>query len=97
VLPNCDAGPSKDVWLEAGWRERVVEAEQLFDLVFDPNEARNLAGEPLAAGAFAEMRAGLDAHMRRTGDPLLAGPVPMPEGAWANDVDALHAGQRPAP
>lgn len=45
-LPNCDDGPSKSLWLEHGWRDRPVEAEQLFDLTFDPNEVRNAAADP---------------------------------------------------
>lgn len=95
VLPNCDASPSKDVWLAAGWRDRPVEAEQLFDLTFDPNECRSVVAEPFAADALADMRRRLDEYMRRTADPLLAGPVPMPDGAWADDADDLHPTNRP--
>ncbi len=46
ILPNCDDSPSKSLWLEHGWRERPVAAEQLYDLMFDPNEACNLASDP---------------------------------------------------
>jgi arylsulfatase A-like enzyme len=89
VLPNCDDGPSKDVWLEHGWREHAPAAEQLYDMVFDPNEAHNLAGDSTAADALDEMRGRLERWMRATGDPLLAGPVPAPPGARVNDADGL--------
>ena len=90
VLPNCDDSPSKDVWLEAGWAERKLAAEELYDLVFDPNEANNLAADPAASDVLADMRARLDRWMRQTDDPLLKhDPVPAPPGARVNDPDGL--------
>jgi N-sulfoglucosamine sulfohydrolase len=89
VMPNCDDSPSKDVWLEHGWRERRVAPEQLYDLVYDPNEACNLAADPSMSAVLEEMRSRLDRWMRATGDPLLRGPVPAPPGAEVNDVDGL--------
>ncbi len=98
VLPNCDDGPSKTVWVKAGWKDRLVPEEQLYDTLFDPNETRNLAADPAAAAALREMRARLDAWMRRTNDPLLAGPVKAPAGAVVNDPDGLSPDEptRPA-
>jgi N-sulfoglucosamine sulfohydrolase len=89
VLPNCDDGLSKDVWLEHGWQDRAPASEQLYDLIFDPNEARNLAGELSMAGIFEEMRGRLDQWMRATDDPLLHGRVPAPAGVRVNDPDGL--------
>jgi len=89
VLPNCDYSPSKDVWLRRGWGDRAVSDEQLYDLIFDPNECHNLAGGPAVADVLAEMRARLDDWMASTADPLLAGPVPAPCGARVNDPDGL--------
>jgi arylsulfatase A-like enzyme len=89
VLPNCDDGPSKQVWLEAGWRNRAVPAEQLYDLIFDPQERRNLALEPATARMLTEMRGRLDRWMVRTNDPLLKGPVKAPAGALVNDPDGI--------
>ncbi|HYM12539.1 MAG TPA: sulfatase [Bryobacterales bacterium] len=89
VLPNCDDGPSKDLWLEHGWRDHVVTAEQLYDLVFDPNETRNLAADPAQKTVLAEMRGRLDRWMKATRDPLLAGPVRAPSGAEVNDPNGL--------
>jgi len=97
VLPNCDASISKDVWLDAGWQGRPPEDEQLYDLVFDPNEVHNVAAEAACADVLADMRRRLDRYMAETDDPLLAGPVAIPEGAWANDADDLHPDPRPEP
>jgi len=87
VLPNCDDSPSKEVWVKSGWATRPPQAEQLYDLVFDPNEACNLAGRPEMAGVLEEMRARLRRWMETTGDPLLQGRVRAPAGAQLNDPD----------
>jgi N-sulfoglucosamine sulfohydrolase len=91
VLANIDDGPSKDVVLSNGWAERPVPAEQLYDLLYDPNEAHNLAREPAAAGVLEELRARLEAWMHETQDPLLYGPVPAPSGAELNGPDQISA------
>lgn len=89
VLPNCDDSPSKDVWLQHGWRDRPVAAEQLYDLVFDPNESHNLAGDASARAVLDEMGERLAEWMSATEDPLLDGPVPAPADAQVNDPDGL--------
>lgn len=89
VLPNCDDGPSKSVWLDAGWRNQPVAREQLYDLIFDPNEQNNLAADPKSAAVLADMRGRLDRWMHRTDDPLLKGPVPAPPGAKVNPPDQI--------
>jgi arylsulfatase A-like enzyme len=89
VLPNCDDSLSKDVWLEGGWRERPAPSEQLYDLLFDPNEAHNLAADPSHVDVLDAMRGRLDRWMRETDDPLLNGPVPAPAGAQVNDPAGL--------
>jgi N-sulfoglucosamine sulfohydrolase len=85
VLPNCDDGLSKSLWLKNGWREAVVPHELLFDSVMDPNESRNLAADPGCNAIVADMRRRLDSWMERTSDPLLDGPVKAPKGAVVND------------
>jgi arylsulfatase A-like enzyme len=89
VLPNCDDSPSKNLWLEHGWKQQAVAKEELYDLVFDPAEQSNLAAAPSSAAALEEMRGRLDAWMQRTNDPLLHGPVPAPPGAKVNPVDGV--------
>ena len=96
VLPNCDDGLSKDIWLQYGWRDRPVDREQLYDLVFDPNETRNAAADPSQREALQEMRGRLDRWMRSTRDPLLAGSVvKAPPGALVNDVDGISPKEPP--
>ncbi len=85
VLPNCDDGPSKSLWLEYGWRDHVLAEEALYDLIFDPSEQNNLATDPAHSVALGEMRGRLATWMRDTDDPLLRGPVHAPHGAQVND------------
>ena len=89
VLPNCDDSLSKDVLMAHGWKERSRPLEQLYDLIFDPNEASNLANDLSVAVVLEEMRSRLDDWMYNTNDPLLRGPVPAPPGAELNDPDQL--------
>jgi len=89
ILPNCDDSIAKNVWLDHGWRERPVAVEQLYDLVFDPHEAHNVATDPRYADALADMRGRLDRWMQATADPLLQGDVPAPAGSRVNNPDGL--------
>ena len=86
-LPNCDDGLSKSLWMEHGWKNRLVAQEQLYDLMFDPQERRNLAADPTVQPVLAEMRGRLDGWMRKTKDPLLEGPIKPQPGATTNDPD----------
>jgi len=87
VLPNIDDSLSKDEWLEAGYRDLAPPQEQLFDLMFDPNETNNLLGDSGYVGVLAEMQSRLLEWMEATDDPLQTGFVSAPEGAVANDPD----------
>jgi N-sulfoglucosamine sulfohydrolase len=89
VLPNADDSPSKDVLIRYGWADRRLAPEQLYDLVFDPGEADNLAGEPDLADVRRELAGRLEAWMRETDDPLLRGDVPAPHGAELNTPDQV--------
>jgi arylsulfatase A-like enzyme len=91
VLPNTDDGPSKQLLLRNGWAEREIAREQLYDLVFDPNEANNLAADPSSATLLAELRGRLETWMRETDDPLLAGHVDPPPGVEINLPDQRSA------
>ena len=77
-----------------GWRAVLKfkhVPEQLFDLVFDPGEAHNLIGDDAHTARHAELRGRLEAWMRDTGDPLLAGHVDPPRGVEINDPDQRSA------
>ena len=97
TLPNCDDSLSKTLWLENGWADMAPDREALYDLVFDPNESNNLAGEPGAAGALADMRGRLRRWMEETDDPMLEGRIPAPADAVVNPVDGLSPREPTAP
>lgn len=96
VLPNCDDGPSKALWVENGWRTRAVPDEVLYDLMFDPAERANVAGDPGLAEVLSDMRGRLDRWMSKTNDPLLNGPVPLPAGAVVNNPNGTSPKETPA-
>jgi N-sulfoglucosamine sulfohydrolase len=85
VLANCDDSESKDLLVAAGWGEREIPRERLYDLVLDPAEADNLAARPEFAEQLADLRVRLERWMHETDDPLLDGPVEPPPGALVNE------------
>jgi hypothetical protein len=95
VLANVDDSPTKDLMIELGWADRPVDREQLYDLPLDPNEMRNVAQEERYAEVRQELSDRLDAWMRETDDPLLAGDVPAPPGARINTRDQRSAEEEP--
>jgi len=97
VLPNVDDSPSKNEWLKHGYRYRTPDTEQLYDLMFDPNEANNLVSDDRYADVLTEMRYKLDTWMHSTNDPLLVGDIPAPEGAIANHPDDPSPNSPPMP
>jgi arylsulfatase A-like enzyme len=88
VLPNIDGGESRDLWIEHGWENRQLDSEQLYDNLFDPVQARNVAADPELASVKAELADSLQQWMEETNDPLLDGDVPLPPGAQMNDVSS---------
>jgi hypothetical protein len=73
----------------AGWDDRPQPEEELYDLIFDPNEACNRAADPALAGVLAEHRSMLRAWMEKTNDPILTGVLePWPE-AVSHAMDEL--------
>ncbi len=94
VMPNCDAGLSKTHRMEAGMKERITPAEELYDLVFDPQERCNLLEKkslaPVHREAYEDLKQRLDAWMRATDDPLLSDdpavmPLPHKVNTWEQD------------
>lgn len=53
---------------------------ELYDLLEDPVETLNLAGHPAHVTVEAALAARLEEWRQRTGDPLLHGPIPRPDG-----------------
>ena len=64
-----------------------MDSEQLYDLMFDPVERSNLARDPNASEVLEDLRGRLDKWMLTTDDPLLRGPVPLPQGTSTTDTD----------
>ncbi len=90
VLPNCDDGPSKQLWLKSGWQDETVPSEELYDIIFDPNEQNNLVGSKEKQDILKDMRDRLQKQMENTSDPLLQGFIPAPKTAKLNDPDDIH-------
>ncbi|MBL8991755.1 MAG: sulfatase [Spirochaetia bacterium] len=95
VFPNVDDSPSKSYLLERNWKKRPENAEALYNLDFDPLEKKNLVNDPQLASVAAELRAKLEAWMKRTDDPLLKGAVAPPQGAKVNAVDGISPREEP--
>jgi hypothetical protein len=78
---DCDPGPTKDAILDGRADQKVQRmfdlcfgkrpAEELYDVVADPNQVVNLAGRPEHDAVKAELAGTLGAWMRRTNDPRL--------------------------
>ncbi len=91
VLPNCDDGLTKQLWLKTGRFEREVPAEELYDLEKDPMELVNLAGDPACATVKAELRSRLSQWMKNTNDTILSSdPSVLPGTMQVNTWDQLH-------
>jgi len=95
VVMHCDASISKDLWLKQGWAQQPVENEQLYDLMFDPNETHNRAADPALASVLAEMRERLDRWMRETDDPLLRDVFAVPANAELHHPDYSSLAEAP--
>ena len=87
VLANVDDSATKDLLVEAGWGDRKVGEEQLYDLLLDPVEEKDLAGDPDFSEVLDDMRGRLDAWMEATDDPIRFGPIAPPPGSEINDPD----------
>ncbi|MBT5801239.1 MAG: sulfatase [Gemmatimonadetes bacterium] len=95
VLPNTDDTPAKSDLIEHGWQQQPRHQEMLYDHYFDPEQQNNLSDRPELAPTLAALCRRLDDWMAATADPLLVGPVPIPQGAQVTDVDVFSPGQEP--
>lgn len=95
VLPNTDDTPAKHDMIAHDWESQPRYQEMLYDLYFDPDQQNNLIDRADLAGTLADLRARLEGWMEETDDPIRRGPIPIPTGAQATDVDAFSPGQLP--
>ena len=89
VPANIDGGASKDFLAQFGLLTHGKDREQLYDLMLDPAEGCNLAGNPEYASVLSEMRELLRRHMERTDDFLLHGKLPVVPGSFINNVTCV--------
>jgi len=71
-----DPGPCVDQWERENGPTRFLAEEQLYDLLFDPAEACNLAGDLQHTKVLNEMRTRLLTWQKETDDPILKGDIP---------------------
>lgn len=95
---NCDSSISRTLLRRHGWDEQPRPQESLFDLMFDPHEANNLAADPAPAAVLADMRARLARWMQETKDPVLTGRIEPKPGMLVHggDKDLPHGQPVPA-
>jgi arylsulfatase A-like enzyme len=93
---NCDASVSRSLLCQHGWAERSRPSESLFDLMFDPQEANNVAGDPALAEVLANMRARLARWMHETNDPVLTGLIEPRSGMIVQSEDKTRSERVPA-
>ena len=87
---NVDESFSKTLFKKLGYFDRIRPFEFFFDLENDKRERKNLIGEPAYKDIIEKFRKQLVDFMKQTMDPLICGPVPLPEGAklsvpWGHD------------
>ena len=67
------SGPDHSSKNLADWLNR--DREELYDLVNDPHETRNLANEPLLSRIRDDLSRKCDHWMESTKDPVMKGPI----------------------
>jgi N-sulfoglucosamine sulfohydrolase len=87
-LANVDDGLSKDIWVKHGWADRDIKDEELYDLVFDPQENNNIIDRPELAEVVADLRDRMAKWMSETNDEALEGMPSLPVGALVCEADS---------
>lgn len=84
---TADGGEALDCLRQHGADDRPIPREQLFDLIFDPDENVNLSSDAHYAQIKSDLSQQLDAWMERTNDPARHNkiPPPPPTPAWAQE------------
>lgn len=93
-LANCDSSPSKTLMRSMGWPKDPLPATELYDLLEDPFELRNLSGSKPFSEIEADLGARLEAWMLETSDPLQHGTVPRPCDAIINRNSSEEPGHK---
>lgn len=83
-VSNIDISPPRELLLDHGLAEEKVPLRELYDLVRDPLEMVNLAGEPGCQETTRLMERMLTEWQRDSDDPLLEGTLHRPAGSVVN-------------
>lgn len=88
-LSNIDDSRSKSFLVsQTRFAEKEREGIELYDLILDPQEACNVAGDPAYAAIRQDLEQRLDRWMEETDDPLLSNSLSVPAGAKAKPLDS---------
>ncbi len=93
-LSNIDESGTKAFFMERGLTERRKAGEALYDLVYDPGERCNVAGQPEYEEIRRDMAKRLYAVQERTEDPILEGPISVQEGWKVNRRECEKASSK---
>ena len=99
--------PSRQSWLVAHWKDNTWRwhedlafakrpGEQLYDLKHDPDQVKNLAGDPALAAKQRELSERLMQTLRTAGDPRVTGDGSTYDKSPFTDADpaALDQGKK---
>ena len=86
VYVNTDASGTKAVFEENGFFEQQHHAEELFDVMLDPQEKNDLSGNPAYEEILKEMRSLMKDYQTRTGDTIAETGLPYIPGMRVNKV-----------
>ena len=95
VIPsNSDDCSAKSLLLKSDYH--LIEREEylLFDLNKDPLERNNLIKVPEYQDILISLKSKLELWMVSTDDPLLAGSVSLPPGAFANQKSCISPNEQ---
>ena len=93
ILANIDECQSKALLMEYGLSDAHNIEEQLYDLIFDPHEQKNLADLSEYTEIKKQLKAELHEWMINTDDPLIAASyIKKPDGAKVNKQTCVDPG-----
>jgi N-sulfoglucosamine sulfohydrolase len=87
---NIDNSPAKTLFHENGLEDAVKSHEGLYDLLYDPGERNNLAGDERYEQVLGEMRQKLHDYQIKTNDPILSGHFKLEEGWKVNKAETYN-------
>lgn len=93
-LSNIDESLSKTYLMDYGLNKMTKPTEALYDCLYDAHETNNLIHEEELQDVVKELKEKLHAHMVRTDDPLLSGPLEIKKNYKVNKVTCQMASSK---